>query len=157
MIFYSQITKFLEAMGFSKSKILYTYAKSQVGNKKSGVKAPIAFGCAEAVNKIFLECFGTEIGGDVSTLRMYQALSRSIKFSKVTTAPEAGDIVISPTGYGNGSLANGHVGICSEQFKILSNNSDTGKWEENYTIPTWYKRYAIQGGFPVYFFRVIIG
>ena len=58
MIFYSQITKFLEAMGFSKSKILYTYAKSQLGNKKSGVRTDKEVGCVEAFENILYEAFG---------------------------------------------------------------------------------------------------
>lgn len=155
MILFTQTAKLLEVLGFSKGKVLYTYAISQTGKVKSGIKAPKEYGCAEAVNRIFKECFGNEAGGDVSTARMYESIRSSYRFAKVVV-PMPGDIVISPTGYGNGSLQNGHVGIVSEKGRIMSNSSATGLWEENYTIESWSKRYQIQGGFPVVYFRVVV-
>lgn len=149
------IARLIESLGFSKSKVLYGYAKSQIGKVKSGIKAPKEFGCAEATNRIFRECFGNDIGGDVSTTRMYQALLNSPRFVKVDK-PQAGDIVISPTGYGSGALSNGHVGIVGEKDEIMSNTSASGKWESNYTISSWNKRYLVKGGFPVHFFRVVL-
>lgn len=155
MLNWFQISRLLEVMGVNKREQLYLYAFRQIGQKKSGVKADIAFGCAEAVNRIFRECFGNEIGGDVSTARLYKALESSYRFNKVTV-PMRGDVVISPTGYGSGAIPNGHVGIMSDNGQIMSNSSKTGLWEENYSIESWDKRYRKEGGYPVYYFRVLI-
>jgi Bacteriophage peptidoglycan hydrolase. len=149
--------KLLEVLGVSKRETLYGYAKSQIGKKKSGIKAPKEYGCAEAVNRIFKECFGYEIGGDVSTARLYQVLLSGPRFTKIKAPNRAlrGDIVISPTGYGSGAIANGHVGIFSDDGKIMSNNSYTGLWEENYDSYSWVKRYVLEGGYPMEVFRII--
>ena len=114
--------------------------------------APDEYGCAETVNDIHKLAFGYAIGGDVSTYRMYRDIKLNKKFVKVEY-PLEGDIVISPTGYGSGGLTNGHVGIVGELTKIMSNDSSTGKFEENYTIQSWRERYVIKGGYPMAYFR----
>jgi|GEM_PF-2681440 len=112
------------------------------------------FGCAEAVNNIVFEAFGDYAGGDVSTYRMYHSIKNNKKFIRVTK-PLAGDIILSPTGFGNGNLSNGHVGIVSYGYSILSNDSVTGKWMPNYTFKSWKKRYGDKGGFPICYYRRI--
>ena len=116
----------------------------------------VAFGCAEEVNAIIKKALGREIGGDVSTTRMYEALRNNpLRFLEVE-APIEGDIVISPTGYGTtGKVLNGHVGIYVGNQDIMSNDSQTGKFEKNYTLFSWKKRYGEEGGYPVKFYRVI--
>lgn len=114
--------------------------------------APDEVGCAETVNAIHKKAFGFEIGGKLSTYQMYSALQKSKYFIKVDQ-PLEGDIVISPTGYGNGNLKNGHVGIKGEYDKIMSNASATGTFEENYTMKSWKERYVDKGGYPMHFFR----
>lgn len=153
----SPLASLLAVFGINKREILYAYAKSQIGKQKSGIKAPIEYGCAEAVNRIFRECFGgDEIGGDVSSARLYQALSSSFRFTRVNSPALRGDIIISPTGMGNGSIPNGHVGIVSDALKIMSNNSANGIWDEHLDSFAWTKHFAIDGGYPVYFFRVVV-
>lgn len=114
--------------------------------------APDELGCAETMNNIHLTAFEFPIGGDMSTKQMYKALAMTTYFVNVTT-PERGDVVISPTGYGNGKLPNGHVGMVGENGVIMSNDSATGKFLTNYTLATWKKRYVDTGGFPMTFFR----
>lgn len=104
------------------------------------------YGCAEACNAVFKLATGREIGGDVSTYRMYQSLLTDKDFKQVNE-PEAGDLIIAPTGYGQGS---GHVGIVGENNKIMSNNSYNSLWEENYTLFTWKIKYK---SFPILFYR----
>lgn len=137
------------------SEILYKKAKESIGRDM----APIhnIFGCAEAVNNIAFLSLGMSIGGDVSTYRMIKALKSTPTRFKPVSYLEAkrGDIIISPTGHGSGELKNGHVGIISDNWKIMSNNSYNGKWEENYTWDSWVERYRKKGGFPIYLFRVI--
>lgn len=154
----NEFLKLLGYLGVGKREQLFIYAKTQLGYVKSGKKAPKEYGCAEAVNRVFCELFGNDIGGDVSTTRLYEALKKSNRFIKVSRPDQAlrGDIIISPTGYGSGAIPNGHVGIFSDNFKIMSNDSKTGKWIENYDIHSWTKRYVIGGGYPIYIFRVIL-
>lgn len=113
-------------------------------------------GCAITVNKIFERALGSQIGGDTSTNLLYQALvhnSGSLKFLEVSS-PLAGDVIISPTGYGtNPAMSHGHVGIVA-LYGILSNHSADGFLEERYQLSDWYERYQKEGGYPVKFFRV---
>src|SRR5687767_10116324 len=85
------------------------------------------FGCAEAVNQVVFRAFGDYAGGDLSTYRMYHALMNHKKFVRVKQ-PKPGDIILSPTGYGNGKIPNGHTGIIGHSGIIMSNNSHTGIW-----------------------------
>lgn len=110
------------------------------------------FGCAESVNEVVFAAFGDYAGGDLSTARMYLSIQNNAKFVRVDT-PIQGDILISPTGYGNGKLANGHTGIVGANGVIMSNNSANGLWQENYTLRTWKERYVDLGGFPMAYFR----
>jgi hypothetical protein len=111
-------------------------------------------GCAEAVNAIYKSIFGKPIGGGASTAEMYRALCKHPDFEQVfCDIPERGWIVISPTGYGNGNLR-GHVGITGKTH-IMSNDSNTGKWDAKFTIETWRNYYTKLGGIPTYFFKPI--
>ena len=133
--------------------ILFSFAVQALGTDASpNDVAPDEFGCAESINQIHQNAFGFQIGGGLSTYRMYKALLESLFFIKIDQ-PSEGDIVISPTGYGNGKLPSGHVGIVGERGKIMSSSSATGRFEENYTIKTWENRYRKIGGYPIHYFR----
>lgn len=148
------LASFFEKLGASKRQALYAYARICIG-KNMSFDAPDEYGCADSVNQIALRALGRPIGGGASTNLMYASLRSSLRFLKVTV-PQPGDIIISPTGYGGaGGIANGHVGIVCEGGKIMSNNSNTGLWEENYTLASWRDRYWLRGGYPVLFYRVI--
>lgn len=116
--------------------------------------APDEYGCAETINAIHKKVFGFEIGGGLSTYLLYNVLLTSKYFIKIDS-PKAGDIVISPTGYGNGKLSNGHVGIVGKENVIMSNDSATGLFLENYTLDKWRARYVALGGYPMAYFRRI--
>lgn len=115
--------------------------------------APDEYGCAETVSDL-LKMAGFDIGLYLSTYQLYYALKSNSGFIRVDT-PLYGDIIISPTGFGNGMLPNGHVGICGKDDKIMSNNSFTGLFEENYTQDAWKARYQKVGGYPLIYFRKI--
>lgn len=88
------------------------------------------------------------------TATLYEWLLKQPTWKK-TDAPDVGDIIISPTSYGNGSIP-GHVGVLMENGLIASNNSSgvyKGRITENFTLESWNARYKVKGGFPVYFFR----
>ena len=116
----------------------------------------VDLGCAEEVNAIANYALGFQIGGGVSTRLMYLALQNRKRFLRV---PEkylvGGEIIISPTGYGNGNIANGHVGLYLGNQLIGSNDSHDGKFKRNYSIRSWKDRYVIAGGFPMEFYRIL--
>ena len=95
-----------------------------------------------------------EVKGMVSTTVAYKYLKKSKKFIEVL-APEAGDTIISPSGYGTGGLKHGHIGIVGVKGIVMSNNSKNSLLEENYTISSWKARYFGIGGFPVKYFRAV--
>lgn len=115
---------------------------------------PDSVSCAITVNRIYQKTFGTEIGGGASTYWLYNALLANTGFEMVDI-PKEGDIVISPTGYAGkgGTIPNGHTGICGKDGLIMSNDSATGLFKQNYTISTWYTRYVEHGHFPMKYFR----
>ena len=131
-------------------KVALTCLGQDVGDSGYGDEVD----CAITVNNVVFKAFQDYVGGDISTLRMFHALKGNKKFVQVKT-PLAGDIIISPTGYGNGRLSNGHTGFISYGDKILSNDSKTGLFMPNYTRKAWKERYSDKGGFPIYYFRRI--
>ena len=134
---------------------LYIAAVSSLGTDASPNDiAPDELGCAETVNAVHRKAFGYEIGGGISTNLVYKALISHPKFIGVDK-PLEGDVIISPTGYGNGKLSNGHTGIMGKDGVIMSNDSATGLFKENYTLQTWRGYYEARGGYPVKFFRRI--
>lgn len=133
------------------SKKVYTFAAAHVNQNLHGSVNPEE-GCAMTVNNIFNGALGFEIGGYASTAAMYPFLQDTAKFTKVAV-PMPGDVIISPTGHGNGKIT-GHVGIVAF-YGILSNNSDNGLLQEQWKdLASWIVRYAAQGALPVEFFRV---
>ena len=114
-----------------------------------------AVDCAVSVNNIVFKAFGDYAGGDISTYRMYHAIKNNKKFREVRESLP-GDIILSPSGHGNGRISNGHVGIMGENGQIMSNNSKNGLFEVTHTLSSWRAYYQIQGGYPVTFWRRII-
>jgi hypothetical protein len=88
----------------------------------------------------------------IKTYNTYGILRTAKDFEEVKE-PLEGDILISPTSYGNGKISSGHIGIVGKSNIIMSNNSNNGKFEENYTMTTWKHYFVEKGGFPMKFFR----
>lgn len=135
---------------------LFDVAKSYLGRDASPEDiASDEYGCAETVSDIIHAAFG-DFPPDgktiISTAILYQRLRAHPKF-KATLDLLPGNIIISPTGYGNGKLANGHTGIFAEGKNIMSNSSSTGLFQQNYTIDQWVARYKTLGGFPIAVFQ----
>ena len=104
------------------------------------------------MNDVVFAAFLENVGGGLSTALMYQALQTNTKFAEVTS-PLKGDIIISPNGYSNGQLPNGHVGVMGDNDQIMSNNSANGTWDIHYTLASWKARYVTLGGFPMKYYR----
>lgn len=133
---------------------VYQTAKSLLGHRLANNPQ---LGCAESVNYIVQEALGKPVGGGASTAEMYKALLDTTRFFQLDSGitsfdPLPGDIIISPTGQGNGRLPHGHVGIIAK-YGILSNNSETGLLSEHFTLESWSDLYAGYGGYPISIFR----
>lgn len=115
-------------------------------------KANDELGCAESVSTIVrrvVPSFPIMLG----TADMLAYLKKNKQW-KATLEPKPGNIIVSATGTGNGSIR-GHCGIHAGGGKIMSNRSATGKWEQNFTVESWVKRYRTGGGMAVYYFEVV--
>lgn len=139
----------------SYGKVILDSAKTQVGTDASpNDVAPDEYGCAETVTEVLRKA-GCNIPVQVSTARLYEWLVSSPDWLEVPSSLP-GDIIIAPTGQGGkNGVANGHVGIVAENGNIMSNNSWTGRFEQNYTLASWRDRYIIKGGYKNYFFRKV--
>lgn len=135
---------------------LYTTAKGLIGQILAADNAADGYGmygCAESVNAAALRALGHAIGGGASTAAMYTALLDTTRFQRVTQ-PLPGDIVICPTGQSTlGATLHGHVGITGVTW-YMSNDSETAKWEANYTRAMWEQSFAARG-FTTHYFRVL--
>lgn len=112
---------------------------------------PDEVACSQVLTTLMkeLDSYTPIIGG---TWTLMEWLNKSPRWKKVEQ-PEPGDIVLSPTGYGKGT---GHCGVVMENDLIASNNSfgiNRGKLTENYTMTTWQKKYGIDQGMPILFYR----
>jgi hypothetical protein len=145
------------------AEAIYNEAKASLGKHITLNNAvPADVGCAEAVSFV-LKNAGVQnlpAQGYAGTADLYVWLHSNPRFMALD-APEAGAIIISPTGYGNGSVE-GHTGILGGfgvqfpyEFGILSNNSDNGLFQEVWSLPAWGANYGTKGGLPVAFFRAL--
>lgn len=136
----------------SNQEKLYQYAVSKLGRDASPKdEAPDELACADSVHEIVKGALGWEIGGGVSTQEQYKFLLKDKRF-EVIDHYEYGCILTSPTGYGK--LKHGHVGITGRN-RILSNSSQSGTWEQDWTFDTWTNYFKSYGGFPIIIFKPI--
>lgn len=137
-------------------RILHQAALSFVGKDASPKdQAPDELGCVDSINEVWRAAFGTPLSATLSTARLYAFLRADSRVSQVTLKDaQAGDIIICPTGLGsNPHMPHGHVGIVGEEGTVMSNDSATGKWMQNYTVLSWTKYFGVKGGYPIYCFR----
>lgn len=135
------------------SDILYQTAAGCLGTHQTlNPSVPNDVGCAEAWSSVAKKAGVLDIPatGIAGTANLYLWLTSNPAFKRVTS-PLPGDTIISPTGYGNGSVE-GHVGFIAKSG-ILSNNSDNGLFQEKWTLPAWNAHYGVAGELPVAFFR----
>ena len=138
---------------------LYDAAFAVIGKDMSD-RAENRLGCADAVNNIHQTAFGVEIGGGTSTYLLYDALRLSSRYALVAGKPRRGDIIISPSGYSSKGTKHGHVGIVGKNtapdgsLYVMSNDSEKGTWEANYTVKSWTAYFGTKLGFPVHIYRL---
>lgn len=138
----------------SKADILYNKAVSSIGRDMSPLdKAPDSLGCMESVDGVWLAAFGEHLldpAARLSTEEGYKAMVKDPRLEQIQV-PTKGAIVISPTGFSSKGSKHGHCGIVGN-YDIMSNDSNSGIWQDNYTKDGWKKVFGDTLGFPIYYF-----
>lgn len=109
-----------------------------------------ALGCSESLYYVMKKAGVPNLpkGAIVGTAEMSDWLKKNLK--EVET-PLAGDIIMSPTGSGNG-LIRGHTGIVGN-VNIMSNNSKTFLWDDEWNLKRWLKYYTGYGKLSTKYYR----
>lgn len=114
--------------------------------------APQDLACAESVSTIVrrvVPTFPIVLG----TADLLGRLKNDKRF-KGTLDPKPGNIILSATGSGNGSIR-GHTGIFTIKEQIMANNSYTGLWGIHWDSVKWKDYYRIKGGMPTHYFELL--
>ncbi len=129
---------------------IYNTAKSLMGKHLTlNDTVPMNVGCAQALSYVLKQCgYAIPKYGIDGTVDMHNWLQKN--FTRVDT-PQAGDVIISVTGTGNGSVR-GHTGVVA-LHGILSNESQSGLWKEDWTLPAWLVHYQTDGELTTEYFR----
>jgi hypothetical protein len=131
---------------------VYKYAKGYIGRDASPRDlVSDALGCAESLSTLLRELDPT-FPLVTGTWSLYDVFEARSDWQRVTD-PEIGDIILSVTGMGNGRISNGHTGVISDNNRIMSNNSNTGLWDEHLNMDWWHDYYGRKGGYPIYYYR----
>ena len=143
---------------------IYTEAKSCLGTHQTlDSNVPIEVGCAEALSSVLKKAgvIGIPAEGFAGTAALYQWLSKNASFTPLT-APQAGAIIVSSTGTGNGTVR-GHCGIFGtlgaqypNDWGIMSNDSQTGLFLELWRYTSWQQYYEDIGGLTTGIFSLLI-
>lgn len=114
---------------------LYFTALTKLGQDASPLdEAPDMLGCVDSVEEIYKTAFGEYIGGKktLSTIILNQKLAINSKWQRCDK-PERGAVIVAVT---EGKV-NGHTGICGDCNMIMSNDSKSGLFLENYSYRSW--------------------
>ena len=134
---------------------LYDTSKSLLGiHLGKDTSIPWMVNCANACTDVLIRAGvpGLPLKGIAGTANLLAFLEKSDAFEEVFDyAP--GLVIIAATGSGNGKIR-GHVGICGKN-QIMSNNSETGKWDTQWTIARWMDYYTSYGDIPTRYFKWI--
>lgn len=155
-----QVTNLQTQLNFKQTKdkgeYIYKIAKSLVGQKLRTIGREKA--CAEVANKVFEIATGKQIGGGISTMKMYNKIRLDKRFKEVKIEDrKRGDLILSPTGHKRfwSKVKNGHVGFLLENDIIGSNSSKTGLLATEWSFGKWMYYYHNQGGYFVKIYRVV--
>ena len=154
------ILKLFEAWGISKRQILGAYSKICLGRDMNKGEVDPEYACAVATNNVVNNALGFPIGGGASTYRMAKALKFNPRWREIKIwEAEAGDVVLSATQGRN----TGHVGICGDFLgegdyprNVYSNNSNTGLWDNVYTLGSWHTKYVFDKKLTMKIYRLIL-
>lgn len=134
-----------------KSQLLYDKSKSLIGKHLTlDDSVPKDVGCAQAISYVLKEAgYPIPKGGISGTASMADWLKNNCD---EVFLPEKGDIIISISFTGVPNFR-GHVGVVGVS-QIMSNNSDTGLWDTQWTYQGWIDYYQKKGRLKTKYFRV---
>ncbi len=130
----------------TKREELYDVAYAALGTDMAPLNDTL--GCAEALSHVLMRAGVPLPSPIVSSYALDKWFQKNLK---EVMDPEPGDIISSPTGTGNGKVR-GHCGIVGKH-SIMSNNSQSGKWDYHWTLDDWKKYYEVYGAIPTRFYR----
>lgn len=143
-----------DAVPLTAAEHLYEIAKDSIGQDMSPRDvAPDSLGCAESLNGVYFKAFGQLIAGGfglTSTNALWKSLMTDMRFKEIDV-PQLGCIVINPTGTSTKGAAHGHCGIWGK-FDVMSNDSNSGLWQDNYSQQAWHNVFEKKLGFVSYYF-----
>lgn len=134
------------------SQLIYEKAKQYLNHHlELNPAVPPDLGCAESLSYVLIKAGikGLPIKGFEGTARMNDWLKT---VATRVSNPQPGDIIMSPTGMSSKSAPHGHCGVVG-LYGILSNDSNSGLWSEEYTEESWQSLYGNKLGFPIHFYR----
>lgn len=143
----------IQSMSPTAQKI-YDEAKKALGTSLVPVGDDPDLGCAISVSVLLHDKCGIDIAKTTGTWTLLQELLQS-KYFQLVSDPQPADILMYATGTStiqNTPIKHGHVAILGK-YGVLSNNSLTGLWSENYSLASFKARYEVQGGYPLHAFR----
>ena len=112
--------------------------------------APSEFACAESVANIIADLFPDFPRNIIGTDQLAKVLDKSPHFKRtLVCAPSV--IVVSP----RTATMNGHAGIFLTADRIASNNSITGKFEDNYSWKNWVRVFKGDKGLRILLWEVV--
>ena len=124
---------------------LHILVKSWLGKDASPEDfADDVFGCAESVSNIINTIYPKFPKGMVSTAQLANTLDDSKDFIRITE-PEIGCVICSP----RTPTINGHAGFFTDNLMIISNDSQTGKMQTNYSYNEWIQEFKVKRGLKV--------
>lgn len=143
-----------------KEQLVYQKASASLGKHMTLNEAvPHEVGCAEAVSAVLaLAGISTGSHGIAGTASLDAWLASNANFERIGM-PEAGAIIVSATGTGNGSVEGhtGFFGLFNKQYPgdwgVLSNDSATGLFMERWSWTRWQAYYKTVGGLNVHIYR----
>ena len=125
---------------------LYDLSKSLLGTRLGRDKSiPWMVNCANACTDVLIRAGvkGLPPKGIAGTAALLSFLEDSTEFKEVDVYTP-GAVIINATGTGNGKIR-GHVGLAG-YHTIMSNNSETGFWDDQWNWERWYNYYEKYGG-----------
>lgn len=111
------------------------------------------YACAESLTTILKKYLG-DFPIITYTPNLLVQLKNDKRF-KLTNEFKPGNVIISPTLTGNGSIV-GHTGLIGLGGEILSNSSATGLWTNKFNNLSWIERYSKQGQLDLYLFELVL-
>lgn len=139
----------------TKESLIYQKAAQSLGRHMTLNEAvPHELGCAEAVSAVMaLAGISTGPKGIAGTSSLEDWVIKSGLFVQISM-PEEGALLISATGKGNGSVT-GHTGFFGRydqmypgDWGIMSNESASGLFKEQWSWARWQAYYGRTGGLP---------